>query len=309
MIARSSKNCATGTIPAALGSFRAPLLRPDRVAAIEPVETQLRFAVDAEGRTYLARYYATYPYHLSRALYLDRAAPQAASVYLQSLSGGLTQGDRVALRVSTASQAIAHVTTQAATKVHSMEQGFALQRVNLDALEESHLEYIADPTICFPRSLLLSQIGLCVATTASAIVCESYLLHDPRKTDGIAFDALMMETAIRRPDGHLVALDRSSLTSSRGLSGNPALFGPYRALGTLFAVGRGCACEPILAAVRAALEAIPGTYTGVSRLPGESGLWARILAIDGVSLRAATESAWRQCHASMLGWVSGQRRK
>ncbi|HXW31140.1 MAG TPA: hypothetical protein VEK55_17395, partial [Xanthobacteraceae bacterium] len=73
---------------------------PDRIAPFTPVEAQLQFAVDAEGRTYLARHYAAYPYHLTRTFRLDRAAPQAATVYLQSLSGGLLQGDHVALRLS-----------------------------------------------------------------------------------------------------------------------------------------------------------------------------------------------------------------
>lgn len=271
--------------------------------------TRLQFAVDAEGRTYLARHYAAYPHHLTRALYLDRLAPQAATVYLQSLSGGLTQDDRVALRVSAAGPAVAHVTTQAATKVHSMERGFALQQVDLEALAESHLEYIADPTICFPRSRLVARTNLCVAAGASAILSESYLWHDPHGTKEMAFDTLTMETAIQRPDGHLVALDRSELNSAGGLSGNPALLGSYRALGTLFAVGRGCAGEAALAAARTMLEALPGIYGGVSRLPAEAGLWMRILGIDGAMLRAAMDCAWLQCHERMLGWISDRRRK
>ena len=287
-----------------------PILpHPDPDEGIEPAGTRLQFAVDAEGRTYLARHFATYPHHLTRALYLDRAAPEAATVYLQSLSGGLTQDDRVALRVSAAGRAIAHVTTQAATKVHSMERGFALQQVNLEALAESHLEYIADPTICFPHSRLVARTDLCVAAGASAVLSESYLWHDPRGTDVLAFDTLSMETAIRRPDGHLIALDRSLLTSARGLSGNPALLGPYCALGTLFAVGRGCTGDTALAAVRMALEALAGIYPGVSRLPADAGLWIRILAVDGATLRTAMDCAWRKCHESILGWVSEPRRK
>jgi urease accessory protein UreH len=44
------------------------------------------------------------------------------------LSGGLTQDDRVSVRISTTGGAVAHVKTQAATKVHSMERGFALNK-------------------------------------------------------------------------------------------------------------------------------------------------------------------------------------
>jgi urease accessory protein len=311
----SRKDHATGNAPVAPERLSrliplAPIERvgPGRIAGVAPVETQLQFAVDAEGRTYLARHYAAYPHHLTRAFHLDRPAPEAATVYLQSLSGGLMQDDHVALRVVAETGAIAHVTTQAATKVHSMEHGFARQEVYLDALDESHLEYIADPTICFPHSRLQSRTELCVAAEASAILAESYLWHDPHGTDEMAIDGLMTETAIRRPNGQLIALDRSSLTSARGLSCNPALLGPFRAFGTLFGIGRGCHRESALAAVRAAIEAIPGVYAGVSCLPAEAGLWARMLASDGASLKTAME-IWRECHEQMLGWASDRRPK
>ena len=275
----------------------------------EPGDTRLEFAVDPEGRTFLASHFASYPHHLTRVFYLDRAAPHAATVYLQSLSGGLAQDDRVALRIFTAGNAIAHVTTQAATKVHSMERGFALQQIDLAASAQSHLEFLADPTICFPHSRLVAKTNLCVATGASAIVGDSYMWHDPRGADSMAFDALTTETTIRRPDGRLLALDRGRLRSGRGLAGNPSLLGPYRALGTLFAVGRGCHEAAALAEVRAATADLPGVYAGVTHLPAQAGLWLRILAMDGVALRNAVERAWRQCHLTMLGWACDKRRK
>jgi urease accessory protein len=269
-------------------------------------ESRLEFAVDAEGRTYLASQFANYPHHLTRALYLDRAAPHAATVYLQSLSGGLTQDDRVSVRISTTGGAVAHVTTQAATKVHSMERGYALQQISLAALGQSHLEFVADPTICFPHSRLVAKTDISVAAGASAIVGDSYIWHNPRGADPMAFSALTMETMIRRPDGRLLALDRGRLMSAHGLAGNPALLGPYRALGTVFGVGRKAAA---VAVVRTALADFPGVYCGVTHLPAEAGLWLRILAIDGVALRKAMECAWRQCHVSMLGWACDRRPK
>jgi urease accessory protein len=302
------ENYAARSVQAALGL---PLAHPrvESLEDIQPVGADLQFAVDAEGRTYLARHFATYPHHLTRTHYLDRAAPQAATVYLQSLSGGLTQDDRVAFQVSTTGRAIAHVTTQAATKVHSMDRGFASQRINLEALSESHLEYIADPTICFPRSRLAALTNICVAEGASAILSESYLWHDPHGANDIAFDTLTMETTIKRPGGRLLALDRSVLTSALGLSGNPSMLGSYGALGTVFAVGRGSSTETALAAVRGALAALPGIYAGVSLLPAEAGQWTRILAIDGAALRTAIDCAWRLCHERMLGWAADRRRK
>jgi urease accessory protein len=276
----------------------------------QPRATRLRFAVDPEGRTYLASHFATYPHHVTRGFYLDRAGPHAATVYLQTLSGGLTQDDRVALQISTEGEAVAHVTTQAATKVHSMEDGYALQLVDLNAQGKSHLEYIADPTICFPRSRLVSRTNLCVAAEASAILSESYIWHDPSGIDQMGFDTLNLETTIRRPDGVFLALDRSRLTAApHNLSGNPALLGPYRAFGILFAIGRSCCDAAPAAAMRAALTELGGVYAGVSLLPGETGLCTRVLAVDGAALRAAMDRAWRLHHETMLGWFCDTRRK
>ena len=272
-------------------------------------ESRLEFAVDAEGRTYLAAHFAGYPHHLTRAFYLDRAAPHAATVYLQSLSGGLTQDDRVSVRISTKGGAVAHVTTQAATKVHSMKHGYALQQISLEALGRSHLEFLADPTICFPHSRLVAKTDVRVAAGASAIIGDSYIWHNPHGAESVAFDALNIETKICRPDGRLLALDRGHLTSGQGIVDNPALLGPYRTLGSLFAVGRCDGRSAEWAALRTALADLPGVYSGVTHLPAEAGLWVRILATDGVALRKAMECAWQQCHLAMLGWVCDKRRK
>jgi urease accessory protein len=286
----------------------APALPAD--AAGHRGAARLRFVVDPEGRTFLASHFATYPHHVTRAFYLDRAGPHAATVYLQTLSGGLTQDDRVALQISTEGDAVAHVTTQAATKVHSMERGYASQLADFDVQSNSHLEYIADPTICFPHSRLVSRTNLCVAAEASAILAESYIWHDPTGGDPLAFDTLVLETAIRRPGGILLALDRSRLTAApHGLSGNPALLGPYCAFGIVFAIGRDCS-EPVsMAALRAGLTGLKDVYAGVSVLPGGIGLCTRVLAADGAALRAAMDRAWRLHHESMLGWSCESRRK
>ncbi len=279
-------------------------------AAARSGATRLRFAVDPEGQTYLASHFATYPHHVTRSFYLDRAGPHAATVYLQTLSGGLTQDDRVALQISTEGEAVAHVTTQAATKVHSMERGYALQAVDLDVQAKSHLEYIADPTICFPRSRLFSRTNLRVAAQASAIFGESFIWHDPSGEDAIGFDTLSLETAIERPDGTLMALDRSRLTAApHNLLGNPAILGPYRAFGIVFAIGRHCCDAAPLAAMRATLTDLSGIYAGTSLLPGEAGICTRVLAVDGAALRAAMDRAWRLHHESMLGWSCESRRK
>jgi urease accessory protein len=289
-------------VMAARGTAHAP-----DVSALDG--TFLQFAVDAERRTYIKQQRASYPYHLTRPFYLDGASSGAASVYLQSLSGGLVQGDRVRLHLSAGEGSVAHVTTQSATKVHSMERGLAHQRIELEIGDQAHLEYIADPTISFPRARLVAETELCVAEGASAILGDSYLWHDPRGSSELVVDFLSVETRIRRPDGRIVALDRSRLSSARGLNDSPALLGPYRAFGSVFAIGRGSDSGEVISSLRTALGALADVYIGVSRLPSDAGLCARILAHDGASLKRAMTTAWRHCHEEMLGWAPAVRRK
>ena len=92
---------------------------------------ELAFAADGNGRSYLQRQYASYPFHVCRALYQDRDHPGLATLYVQSCSGGIYEDDRLDLTLTTGQGAEAHVSTQAATVVHSMPSGSASQRMRI----------------------------------------------------------------------------------------------------------------------------------------------------------------------------------
>ena len=73
----------------------AVVLPRDPVAAM-PRRTKGRldlvFKPDAEGRSFLGRQFASYPFHVCRVQYLDAEQPHMASLYLQSSAGGLFAG-------------------------------------------------------------------------------------------------------------------------------------------------------------------------------------------------------------------------
>jgi urease accessory protein len=117
------------------------------------------FARDGQGRTYLERQRASYPYHLCRPLYRPDDPPGLSTLYIQGCAGGLFEGDRVGARVRVATAGAAHLTTAAATIVHRMPNGgHAEQRVELEAGAGSFLEYCPDSLILFPASRLSNQL-------------------------------------------------------------------------------------------------------------------------------------------------------
>ena len=67
------------------------------------------------------------PLLVQRALYWDEGMPELACVFIISNSGGILQGDRYAIEIELAAGAQAHVTTQAATKIHEMDANYATQ--------------------------------------------------------------------------------------------------------------------------------------------------------------------------------------
>ena len=75
-------------VPNQLGTL--PQVRASQVA---PSRLALTFSCDGDGRTYLDRQFASYPFHVCRPHYFPHDAPGMATLYVQSSAGGLYQED------------------------------------------------------------------------------------------------------------------------------------------------------------------------------------------------------------------------
>lgn len=82
------------------------------------------------------------------------------TLYLQSCAGGMFEGDDLCLRIEAGAGTSAHVTSDASTIVHSMEQEAAAQCLEIRAREGAFLEYLPDPSILFPRARLDSRVQI-----------------------------------------------------------------------------------------------------------------------------------------------------
>jgi urease accessory protein len=286
-------------------------LDADPVALAPPrpqtAQAELEFACDANGATYVHRQRVGYPFHVGRSLKMSGDPPGMPTVYLQSCSGGIFEGDRLWLRITAGEGAAAHVANAASTVVHSMASQAASQQVELHAHAGSFLEYLPDPVILFPRAKLTSGVRVSVHPGATVILGDSVLLHDPKGGDD-RFDWLQSETVIEDAAGKLLARDHFRIEGvqlSRGLAG---ITGSWKAQGSLFVVTSAKPPAELVAAMRAAL-ALVGVYAGVTILPNQSGAWSRILATDAVALKAALFSAWTAIRQTLTGAAPMPRRK
>jgi urease accessory protein len=264
---------------------------------------EVGFEVDATGRSYIAKQFASYPFHICRAQYLDPELPDMASLYLQTSAGGVFEDDRLSLAIEAGEGARAHVTTQASTVVHSMPVGEARQSVVLEARPGSLLEYLPDPAILFPKARLRTTIRARVHEGASIILGDAFLPHDPAG-EATPFGFLESETAVECGRGRLLALDRFLVEGHDLLAA-----GTEPVQGTLMAVTREVPMDDLLAALRAAVPARGDTYAGVSALPGGCGAWARVLARDGAALRVVLDALWAAARTRITGAPPAPRRK
>ena len=263
-------------------------------------QAKLVFSNDTAGDSVLCEQYAAYPFHLCRPLHVVNDPPGMVTLYLQSVSGGIFEDDRLGISITMESGAHAHVTTQASAIVHSMESGHAHQHVLINAGADTLLEYLPDPAIFFPQARFASKLRIRVHETASVITGESFLVHDPLDC-GSPFAWLHHEMRIETPDGRLLAMDRFQLSGERWAEALPGVSGAPRVQATFVVISRTRDSTVLAQALREGLDHVPDIYAGASVLPGDCGAWARMLAPDGATLRTAMGAAWGSVRELLTG--------
>lgn len=276
--------------------------------AERPRRVRVRLRPDPSGRTFIAEQYAEYPFHLARPFYLDETLPGMLTLYLQSVAGGIFEGDRHDIQLVAEEGSAGHLTTQASTIVHGMRGGYAEQHVHLRAERGSVVEFVPDPVILFPGSRLRSCTEVVADASATVFLADSFLGHDP-KGDGGRFEAFHSEVRIARPDGRLLCVDRFAATSEAHARSIPGVTGRWPAQGSVYACAPGRSADDVSEALTQALDDLDGVYGAASTLPGEIGAWARVLAVSGAALETAMSRLWRAFNAHYGGGVPAARRK
>ena len=281
---------------------------PSVEGAMAPACAEITFARDPAGRTYVRRQHVSYPYHVCRALTFAGDPPGMATLYLQSCAGGIYRDDRLREHIVAEEGAAAHVTTQASTIVHSMDRGSARQDVLIEAAAGSLVEVVPDPFILFPQSRFASDVRIRAHETATVIVSDSFICHDP--AGGAAmFDLFHGGLRVEDLQGRLLMLDRVRVGGALVAGRRPGITGGFATQGSLFVIQRQGAASALVDVLRNTAADMPHVYAGASELPSGCGAWLRVLAADGSALRAAMSTAWQAVRQTLTGQTPALRRK
>lgn len=268
-------------------------------------ELELTFATDAAGRTRLVHDFARVPYHVSGTLDHD-PHPDAATVFVQSPTGGIAQGDRLRASVEVGPDAVAHVSTGSATKVQSMDANYAEATVELSVGEGGHLDYLPEPTILHADARYRQELTLRLAPGGTAVVGEVVVAG--RLARGERFDFERYGSRLRAvgPDGPLFA-DATDLTPERDDPTAPGVMADFSVYGTCFVVDPGGDSAALSDAVHERLQR-GEARGGATALPNEAGVAVRVLGDRAETVRAGLVAAWDVARRELVGAPAPDRR-
>src|SRR5215510_11324171 len=234
------------------------------------------------------------PYRAQRALYCDDAMPDLAHVFLIMTTGCLLQGDRMALDISLGQGARAHVTTQSATKIHSMDANYAAQTQTLALADEAYLEFLPDPIIPHRHARFVSETSISVAPSATLLYAEivqpGRKHHHPEECFGAA--VLSMALDVARPGGGTLFTEKLLVEPQHHAMRQTGVMGPFDVFGNVLVCTPKEKAERIWQRVGADVDSAGGLAFGACRLPNDAGLLFKVLGRETAPVKAKVREFW-----------------
>jgi len=237
----------------------------------------LELQKDSTGKTVVTRQFSQVPLQFQRALYPENSLPEMAYLYVMSPSGGILQGDRYRTDVLLKNKAIAHMTTQGATSIYSMNSNFASQIVNITVDENCYLEYIPDQIIPYKNSRYYQKVNLNVHNNSTLIYSEILTPGRVAMKESFEYDICYLRTHCKNQDNKIRFLENTKIEPKKQRLRDFGVLGEYSIVGTVYILTRK---EDVIELENTLNKDIRNTdlvSVGTSILPDESGIVIRIL--------------------------------
>ncbi|MBI1324409.1 urease accessory protein [bacterium] len=243
------------------------------------------------------------PLLVQRALYCDEGMPEMPVVYVITNSGGILQGDRYAIDFEIGENACAHITSQAATKIHEMDANHAAQTQEIVLHEGAYLEYLPEYVIPFRHSRFQTKTNIRIAASATLIYSE--ILAGGRKHYGTGesfeFDLFSSTVAARRLDGQDLFVERFVIEPAKfPVSGIGTMSG-FDVFGNVILLTPRENAEAIYSQIQPTWNRETSCFSGASLLPNDAGLIFKVLGKDTAVVRHEVREFWSRVRPQIKG--------
>ncbi len=255
------------------------------------------------SRSVLTTLHRRAPLLVQQALYWDEEMPGLPCVSIISNSGGILQGDRATIEINVAEEAQAHITTQAATKIHEMDANFASQTQNLTLKAGAYLEYIPHPIIPHRHSRFAQHTRVSIDPTATLIYSDVVMPGRKYYGKGEIFEYDLFSSTIcaERPDGTSLFTERFVIEPERYGISRLGVMGSFHVFGSAVLLTPEEKADRVFEAIDPVYDKEDGIACGVSRLPRQAGLIFKVLGMETAPVIARLRQFWALARQEAAG--------
>ncbi len=249
----------------------------------------LRLRFETRGdRSILAFSDRRAPLLVQRALYCDEGLPSMPVVFIISNSGGILQGDRYTMEFVVEPHACAHITTQAATKIHEMDANYAAQTQEIRLEEGAYLEFLPDMVIPFRHARFHTSTRIKIAPSATLLYSEILTCGRQYYREGEVFQFDVFSSTVRaeRLDDTELFVEKFVIEPQRAAVPRLGIMGEFTVFGNVILLTPPEHADAIHGQVEAVWNHEEQWAAGASRLPNDAGLVYKVVGKESSVVRA-----------------------
>lgn len=240
---------------------------------------RLGFELDKEGKSILRDLDRRAPLIVQQELYFDAEMPRMPCVYILSSGGPNIDGDRYRQIFTVKENAIAHVSTGAATKISTMYDNYSglLQTITLE--KNAYFEYLPEPVIPCAHSRFISDTQMIVDETATVFYSEIYMGGRKYFDKGelFEFDIMSVCSHGERPDGKQLFREKFIIDPRRSPIRDIGVMHGYDIFANVVVMTPRNNIQPIYEATEAYISSKEDIAAGITHLPNDAGLLFKVL--------------------------------
>ena len=239
------------------------------------IELELRR--DISDKTKVTKQFSQVPLQVQRALYPDRIIPDMAYVYLVSPSGGVLQGDRYRTDITLENRATAHITTQGATRVYSMDSNIATQIFNISVKKGCYLEYIPEQIIPYRNSRYYQEVNLEIHSDSTLVYSEVLTPGRVAMDESFEYDICFLRTRCTDEKNKIKIYENSKVVPKTQKISDLGILGTYPIVGTVYVLTKKKTVSELKSILSEKIQSNDRVSFGTSTISDESGIVIRIL--------------------------------
>ncbi len=283
-----------------MGPYAGPL---HTAAAGKRGYLRLGFERDGAGRSILRDLERRAPLIVQQELYFDEAMPGMPCVYILSSGGPNIDGDRYEQHFTVRRNAMAHLSTGAATKLAEMRRNYSALQQRIDLEAGAYLEYLPEPVIPCRHTRYRAETVIRIDPSATLCYAEIYLSGRRYYGAGerFCYDILSVTTRAERPDGQPLFREKFIIRPAEESPEGIGVLDGYDIFANVVALTPPDEAARLYDRTKAFIDRGGGIAAGVTVLPNDCGLSYKVLGRDTGAVKRVVRAFFSQVRQVVKG--------